>query len=311
MISIVTGGCGFIGSHIVDHLVSQGHEIISLDNFTSGNFSNPLAKTIKADIRDNNISDYFSDADCVYHFAANPDVRASHSSPQLFFENNIFGTYNVLEAMRKNDVERLIFASTSAVYGLAKKMPTPETEAPAPISIYGASKSACESLIASYSHNYGIKSSILRLANIYGERLMHGVIYDFYNKLKRDPNKLEILGDGKQSKSFLYISDCIDAIMIIANKQVSEYEVYNVGSETKISVDEIAKFVSNFMGLNPTFIHTGKTAWLGDVELMLLDISKLKNLGFRPKVEFYAGLGNQLTWYSIFFNYKICRIALY
>jgi UDP-glucose 4-epimerase len=200
------------------------------------------------------------------------------------YQNNVEGTFKMLEFARKNDVKNFVFASTSTVYGNAK-MPTPETEECNPISLYGATKLACENLINSYSNLYGIKSTVLRYANIIGERSDHGVIIDFKNKLKQNPNELEILGNGQQKKSYLYIDDTIEATFTAYKKQTKNYDVFNVGSDESITVNELAELVSNSLNLKPKFKYTSNElkGWKGDVSLMLLDSSKIKQLGWNPK----------------------------
>ncbi|RLI75351.1 UDP-glucose 4-epimerase [Archaeoglobales archaeon] len=280
---VVTGGAGFIGSYIVDELVSNGFDVIVFDNLSSGNldYINDKAKFYKIDLTRDEIK--LKDVEEVWHIAANPDVRIGLEDPDEIYSNNILATYKILEAMRKYDVDRIIFTSTSTVYGEANLIPTPEEYSMHPISLYGASKLACEALIESYCHTFDIKGWIYRFANVIGKRSNHGVIYDFIMKLRNNPNELEILGDGEQNKSYIYISDCIDAMFygLKANQKVN---IFNIGSEDQIKVRRIAEIVCEEMRLKPKFKFTGgKRGWKGDVPLMLLSIEKLKSIGWRPK----------------------------
>jgi len=290
---VVTGGAGFIGSHLVDRLIREGNKVIVLDNLSTGrrefiqqHFKDPNFKFHNVDLLAGRFSKYFKDVEEVWHLAANPDVRAALKDTRIDVEQNFLATYNVLEAMKKMKVKRIIFTSSSTVYGEAKQVPTPEGYSPlTPISLYGATKLACEALISAYSHTFDMEAVIFRLANIVGSRSTHGVVWDFIDKLRRNPDELEILGDGNQKKSYLYIDDCIEAMLVSTEKCSQErVNMYNVGSEDWITVKEIAEIVCEEMRLNPNFRFTGgKRGWEGDVPLMLLDVSKLKKLGWRPK----------------------------
>ena len=297
MKTIVTGGCGFIGSHLVERLVEEEHEVISIDNAST--YLNKKAENIKKDIARDKIIDHFQGVETVFHLAADPFVDKSAENPKKSFEDNVIGTFNVLEACRKSNVKQIVFTSTSTVYGEAKVMPTPEDYPLGPISNYGASKVAGEAYISSYAGSYGIKGTNLRLANIFGPRSTHGVMYDFFHKLKKDPKKMEILGDGKQEKSYLYVSDCIEAITVAWKKQKKVVDYFNVGSEEKTTTNEVAKLVCKKLNKSPKFEYTGgKRGWTGDVPVMLLDCSKLKKLGWSPKVGFEQGVKKYLEWMS-------------
>ena len=211
---LVTGGAGFIGSHLVDRLAEQ-NKVTVIDNLTSGrgDFLNPRAEFIQADLLADEISEHFSGKDIIFHLAANPDVRIGAEDTRIHLEQNVIVTYRVLEAMRVTGVKKLAFTSSSTVYGEALT-PTPEDYGPlTPISLYGASKLACEALISSYCFTFDFKAYIYRFANVIGEGSTHGVIYDFINKLKANPEELEILGDGNQTKSYIHIDDCIEAML--------------------------------------------------------------------------------------------------
>ena len=296
---LVTGGAGFIGSHIVDALLTQGANVCVFDNLTAGTTqnikqwrTNPNLNFIKGDLL--NPTDLAkiekTRFETVFHLAANPEVRIGSTNPDIHFQQNIVTTHNLLEFLRKTrNPSTLIFTSTSTVYGEPTKIPTPEDYAPLkPISTYGASKLASEALISAYAHTYDFKAIILRLANIVGPRSKHGVIHDFIQKLNKNPTQLEILGDGTQTKSYLYITDCIEAMLLGLEKSTEQVEIYNVGSEDQVDVKTIAQIVIKEMDLkNVKLTFTGGVdggrGWKGDVKNMLLDISKIKKLGWKPK----------------------------
>ncbi len=303
---LVTGGAGFIGSHLVDKLMEKGNKVRVVDDLSAGSLKNiekwlddKNFEFIKGDLRDPKVAlESVKDVDIVFHLAANPEVRIGAQSPELLYETNVLITYNLLEAMRKENVKYLVFTSSSTVYGDAKVIPTPEDYAPLePISVYGGVKLAAEALISGYAHTFDIKSLIFRLANIIGERSNHGVIYDFINKLKKTPERLEILGDGTQRKSYLHVSDTIEAMLYLFEKFKEEekiYDVYNLGSEDWITVKEIAEIVSRAMNLNPGFYFTGGVdggrGWKGDVKFMRLSIEKAKSRGWKPKMNSYQAV---------------------
>ena len=283
---LVTGGAGFIGSHLVDRLVETDNVTV-IDNLSSGKreFVNEKALLIKEDLLNSEkICKHFKNIDIVYHLAANPDVKIGAENTRIHLEQNIIVTYNVLEAMRKNNIKKIVFTSSSTVYGSAP-MPTPEDYGPLrPESLYGASKLACEALISSYCYTFGMQSWIFRFANIIGERSTHGVIYDFINKLKKNPKELEILGNGKQEKSYLYVKECIEAMIFAVKNSNEKVNIFNIGSEDTISVTKIANIVSEKMNLKPEFKFTGgERGWRGDVPKMFLSIDKIKELGWRPR----------------------------
>jgi UDP-glucose 4-epimerase len=223
----------------------------------------------------------------VYHIAANPEVRLGETNTKTHFEQNIVASYNLLEAMRKNDVKNIIFTSTSAVYGDAKVIPTSEGYPAMPISTYGASKLAVEGMISSFCHTFGMKGIVFRFANVIGRGSNHGVIIDFIKKLKNNPNELEILGDGTQTKSYIYIDDCIEGMLFGEEKSNVNFELFNLGSEDKITVKELADLVVNGLGLNDVkYKFTGGyegRGWKGDVKFMQLSIEKIKKLGWKPR----------------------------
>jgi UDP-glucose 4-epimerase len=288
----VTGGAGFIGSHLTDSLLAEKNEVTVIDNLSTGNleYLPNTIKFVKKDIRQD-LQNELKGIETVFHFAADPVVKKSADNPTICFDINVVGTMSVLEACRRANVKHIIFASTSTVYGNASTIPTPEDYQCIPASNYGASKLACEAYLAAYSASYSIKATSLRFANIFGERSNHGVMFDFYHKLKKNPNELEILGDGKQDKSYLHVSDCVSAILLAAKKQKHKYDVYNVGSSEKTTVNHLAKLVCKNFGTDPLFKYTGsKQGWVGDIPLMLLDISKIEKLGWKQQVSFEEGV---------------------
>lgn len=307
---MVTGGCGFIGSHLVDRLVELKNEVTVVDNLSAstmeyieGHMNNDDFEFVEGDIRDKKVlHEICANKDAVFHFAANPDVKLSVNEPYMDFSINVNGTMNLLEAMRLNDVGLVVFASSGGtIYGDVEVYPTPESCIMKPISIYGASKAACEMYISAYSECYNMKGVALRYANIYGPRSIHGVMHDFFWKLKKNPSELEILGDGKQNKSYMYISDCIAATMEITEYIINSelnYDAFNVGVSDQIEVRKIAEIIADELKLDDVqFSYTGgKKGWKGDVHKMLLDITKLESLGWKSKVKLEDGIRMYIRW---------------
>jgi len=288
---LATGGAGFIGSHLVDRLVAEGHQVRVIDNLSSGRLENLAhrrdVEVIIGDLKNpQDVQKAVRGVDAVFHFAANPEVRVSTTNPDIHFNENVVATFNLLEAMRKNDVTQLVFASSSSVYGEPPQIPVDEEAPLKPVSVYGASKAACENLIHAYAKLYGIKAVALRYANVVGPRLRHGVIWDLINKLKKNPHELEILGDGKQVRSYIYIDDAVEATLLAWRKAADAYAAYNVAAEDWITVDEVADELIIAMGLsNVKKIHKPVlhgVGWPGDVKKIALKIDKIKGLGFRP-----------------------------
>ncbi|MEW6528809.1 MAG: NAD-dependent epimerase/dehydratase family protein [Candidatus Micrarchaeota archaeon] len=300
---VIIGGTGFIGSHLSDALLAKWKsDVLVLDNLSTSDRKNINSNIefVKSDIVNDEITGLLNSAEVVFHFAADPNVKESATTQKTNFELNVRGTFNVLEACRKADVKNVIFASTSAVYGTAKVIPTPEIHPAFPISNYGASKLAGEAYCSSFAHTYNMRCTVLRLANIFGERSRCGVMFDFYKKLKKNQKKLEILGNGKQNKSYLYISDCISAILTVFEKQSKIFDIFNVGSEERHTVDEIAELIAKSMNLAPKFEYTGESGgWIGDITDMLLDIRKIKSFGWRPKISFAEGIKRYVNWLKI------------
>jgi len=299
--ALVTGGAGFIGSYLVDRLMKEGYGVTVLDNLSSGSLDNlkewlrnPRFKFVKEDLKDAHaIKTRLGQVELVFHLAANPEVKVGETGPRIHFNENLVATFNLLEAIRRNrTVKAVVFASTSTVYGEASKIPTPENYGPLiPISTYGASKLGCEALICSHAFAFGLRALILRFANVVGPRSNHGIIMDFINNLKSNPRKLKILGDGSQRKSYVYIQDCVEAIMLATDsflKSRDRVQVFNVGSADWITVKRIADVVVKELGLENVKISftggvDGGRGWLGDVKMMRLSIDRLLNAGWRPR----------------------------
>jgi UDP-glucose 4-epimerase len=293
---LVTGGAGFIGSHLVDALMSRGCEVVVFDNLSSGKLENlerwvgdSRFSFVRGDlVRVGDVEGVVDTCGVVFHLAANPEVRVGSVEPSVHFRENVLATFNLLEALRKNGgVEVFVFTSSSTVYGDAD-IPTKEDAVLKPISVYGASKLACEALVSAYAHSYGFRALIYRLANVVGPRSKHGVIVDFVRKLRENPRELEILGDGTQRKSYLYVTDCIEALLLGLDRARGVVEVFNVGSRDQVDVLSIARVVVEEMGLEDVDFRItggvdGGRGWVGDVKDMLLDVSKLKELGWRPR----------------------------
>lgn len=282
---LVTGGAGFIGSHMSEALIERGQEVTILDNLSGGSKRNlPRdARFIPGDLLAYPLlEEVISKSEAVFHMAADPNVRSANSKPGEYLSSHLDATIRIASAMR--ETQTLVFASSSTVYGEVPVMPTPESYGPCePISIYGGMKLACESVISGLAYLRGFKAVVLRYANIVGPRSNHGVVRDFVNKLTANPGRLEILGDGKQRKSYCWIEDCVSASidawtesMLSDNSRT--VEVYNIGSRDSISVTEVARMVSDAMGLAPEFKYVpfeGGRGWKGDVKNMLLDVSKM------------------------------------
>ena len=293
---LVTGGAGFIGSHIVDKLVSDQVDVIALDNLSTGKLSNLTESNdkknfcfIKEDLNNHDgVKKTLENIETVFHMAADPEVRTGFENPDSSYKENIRNTFYFLEQIRKSNVKRIVFASTSAVYGDASILPTPENYGPLlPISAYGASKLACEAYVSSYCNNHGIQGIIIRPANVIGFRGRHGVTWDFVNQLKKDNSQLTVQGDGTQTKSYIHISDGVSGILKCLTKSKNKVEVFNLGSEDRVEVMSIAKIVCKNMNLEKTKIITtggvdGGRGWIGDIKYAHLDILKLKSLGWKP-----------------------------
>lgn len=295
----VTGGAGFIGSHLVDALLARGSKVTAFDDLSTGSraflasaLASPAFTLVEGDHLDRaKLAEAMRGHDLVFHLSADPDVRTSGNRAEKHLEQNVIATTRVLEAMRDAGVLRIGFTSTSTVYGEARTIPTPEDYAPLePISLYGASKLASEAVIGAFCHSFGFRGVAYRFANVVGPRSNHGVTFDFYHKLKRDAKRLEILGDGRQSKSYCHVADVVEAMLLAWERPLSEapFEAVNVGSEDAIDVTSLAREVVTALGLaDVEFAYTGGVdggrGWKGDVKTMRLSVEKMKRASWRPR----------------------------
>jgi UDP-glucose 4-epimerase len=297
---VVTGCAGFIGSTLVDRLLAQGDYVVGVDNFSSGQMqflknalANPLFKLIECDLLDvDALTKSFIGADVVFHLAANADVRFGTLHPRKDLEQNTIATYNVLEAMRANGIKKIAFSSTGSVYGDSPVVPTPE-DGPFPIqtSLYGASKAAGEGLISAYCEGFGFQACIFRFVSILGERYTHGHVFDFYQKLKADPGLLQVLGNGKQRKSYLHVQDCVDAILLAMDKATGKVNIFNLGVDGYCEVNDSIGWICEELGVKPRLEYSGgDRGWIGDNPFIFLDTKRIQALGWKPKFDIREGV---------------------
>jgi UDP-glucose 4-epimerase len=304
----ITGGAGFIGSNLADRLSAQGVEVVIVDDFRAGRrefvaevLTRAGATLIEGDVLDTAVLEKAVEGcDWVFHLQANADVRRGLEHPRRDLRQNTIATSNVLEAMRARDVSKIMFASTGSVYGEPNVFPTPE-DAPFPTqtSLYAASKLAGEGLIAAYAAGYGFTGLICRFVSILGERYTHGHVFDFYRSLKHDPMRLRVLGDGRQEKSYLYVQDCLSAILMAAERHDEEpgAHVYNLGAEETLLVDDSVRIISEHLSLTPEIEHTGgPRGWTGDSPLIQLDVGRIHGLGWRPRLTIREAVVRTLEW---------------
>ena len=302
----VTGGAGFIGSNLVDRLLLQGNMVTVYDNFSTGilqylenakNYSG--FKLIEGDLLDQSaLSQAMSECDLVFHLAANADVRFGTHHPAKDLHQNTIATFNVLEAMRANSINKIVFSSTGSVYGEAKLIPTPE-DAPFPIqtSLYGASKLACEGLIAAYCEGFSFQSWIFRFVSILGERYTHGHVFDFYKQLQVHPEYLDVLGNGHQKKSYLYIQDCLNAIECAISNAGQKVNLFNLGTDEYCEVNDSIGWITKYLGLSPELRYTGgERGWIGDNPFIFLDCSKIHAAGWMPALSIREGIIKTLDY---------------
>lgn len=291
---LVTGAAGFIGSHMVDRLLSAGHTVMGFDNMSTGQrrfletaLPNPRFAFHQADLLDrNSLESAMEGAELVVHFAANADVRFGTEHPRKDLDQNTIATWNVLEAMRDQNCKRIVFSSTGSVYGEPKIFPTPET-CPFPVqtSLYGASKLAAEGLIQAYCEGFGMQGYIFRFVSILGERYSHGHVFDFWRQLSEHPEHLHVLGNGHQRKSYLYVQDCIDAILIALERADAKVNIFNLGTDAFCEVNDSIGWICEHLGLQPKLTYSGgERGWVGDSPFILLDCSRIRALGWRPKL---------------------------
>lgn len=306
MKAFVTGGAGFIASNLVDRLIAAGHSVTVYDNLSSG-FRQHLDgaaksagfKFVQGDLLDpETMAAAMKGCDTVFHFAANADVRFGTQNPRRDLDQNTIGTFNVLEAMRKNNVGCIAFSSTGAIYGESKVIPTPE-DAPFPVqtSLYGASKLAGEGMISAYCEGFGIRGIVFRFVSILGERYSHGHVFDFYKKLKADPTRLDVLGDGTQKKSYLYVQDCVDAIFTAMEKAEGRFNIFNLGTDEYCEVRQSIGYIAERLGIQPKLeFGGGKRGWVGDNPFIVLDCKRIRSLGWKPKLPIRDGIIKTLEY---------------
>jgi UDP-glucose 4-epimerase len=302
----ITGCAGFIGSHLADCLLREGHEVVGYDNFSTGQKtfleiaqqSSSFSLVHGDTLNPGSLTSAMKGADFVFHFAANADVRFGTEHPRKDVEQNIIATFNVLEAMRENNIKEIAFSSTGSIYGEPDIFPTPES-APFPIqtSLYGASKLAGEGLIEAYCEGFGFKGYIFRFVSILGERYSHGHVFDFYKSLRANPHELRVLGDGHQRKSYLYIQDCIGAMLIAIEKSGGKVNIFNLGTEEYCEVNDSISWITEYLGYRPKLHYTGeKRGWVGDSPFIFLDCRRIRALGWAPKLSIREGIIHTLKY---------------
>ena len=302
----VTGGAGFIGSTLVDRLLADGHSVCVLDDFSTGYRqylqpaqSKPGFRLIVGDVRDEvRLAEAMRGSDVVFHLAANADVRHGLEHPRRDLEQNTLATSAVLEAMRATNVRAIVFSSTGSIYGEPEVFPTPE-DAPFPrqTSLYGASKLACEGLISAYCEGYGMRSWIFRFVSILGERYSHGHVFDFVRQLKKHPDYLDVLGDGRQRKSYLYVQDCVSAMLRAVDQANGKVNIYNLGTEEYCAVNQSIDWITAELGITPTRRYSGgERGWIGDSPFIFLDTSRIRSLGWKPRVTIREGVEHTVRY---------------
>ena len=306
MKAFVSGGAGFIGSNLVDRLLDVGHEVTVYDNLSTGllqflEYARDFDRfrLVEGDLLDEgSLSEAIAGHEFVFHLAANADVRFGTEHPRRDLEQNTIVTNNVLEAMRKNGISKIAFASTGSVYGDATVIPTPENASfPIQTSLYAASKLAGEGLIAAYCGGFGFQSWIFRFVSILGERYTHGHVFDFYRKLKQNPSRLEVLGNGKQRKSYLYIQDCLDAMLFALEKSNESVNVLNLGVDGYCEVNDSIGWICEELVVSPKLEYTGgDRGWIGDNPFIFLDTSKIRDLGWKPKLSIQDGVRKTIQY---------------
>ena len=302
----ITGGAGFIGSHLVQRMLDEGNSVTIYDNFSTGNkrfldssINNKNLNVINADLLENEkLINSMNQHDFVFHLAANADVRFGTDHPRKDLEQNIIVTHNVLEAMRLNKIRKIAFSSTGSIYGESKIIPTPEDVSfPLQTSLYGASKLSGEGLISAYCEGFNMQAWIFRFVSILGERYTHGHVYDFYKQLRDDHSKLNVLGDGNQKKSYLYVKDCIDGIIHAIQNSDDKINIFNLGTNEYVTVKESISIICNELKLNPELIFSGgERGWVGDNPFIWLDCNKINSNGWNPKLSISKSIRKTVNW---------------
>jgi UDP-glucose 4-epimerase len=302
----VTGGAGFIGSNLVDRLLHGGHDVSAYDNFSTGQrrFIDEASRSdrftlIEADTLDvERLAAGMRGCEVVFHLAANADVRFGIEHPRRDLEQNTVATFNVLEAMRASGLKRIAFASTGSIYGEPEIHPTPEVAPfPTQTSLYGASKLAGEGLIQAYCEGFGFQGYIFRFVSILGERYSHGHVFDFYQRLRANPRELHVLGDGRQRKSYLYVQDCIDAILTAVETARDKVNIFNLGTDEYCEVQDSIGWITGHLGLDPVRTYAGgERGWAGDSPFIFLDTARIRALGWKPKLSIREGIIKTLDY---------------
>jgi UDP-glucose 4-epimerase len=306
MKAFITGCAGFIGSHLTERLLASDREVVGFDNFSTGRrrFLETALRNSRFHLIEGNLLDVgalqaaMRGTDCVFHLAANADVRHGTEQPRKDLENNTIATHNVLEAMRAHGIRKIAFASTGSVYGEASVIPTPE-DAPFPLqtSLYGASKLACEGLIAAYCEGFGLQSWIFRFVSILGERYSHGHVFDFYRQLRTDPTQLRVLGNGRQRKSYLDVQDCLDGILLAMARSEQRVNLFNLGVDSYCEVNDSVGWLCTALGVKPRITYSGgDRGWVGDNPFIFLDTRRIRELGWRPRLNIEQGVLRTLEY---------------
>jgi UDP-glucose 4-epimerase len=296
----VTGAAGFIGSSLTDRLLAEGHEVVGFDNFSTGQeaFLETAGRLdrfhlVRGDLLDlGSLAEAMQGVDFVFHLAANADVRFGTEHPRKDLEQNTIATANVLEAMRVCKVRRIAFSSTGLVYGEPTVFPTPE-DAPFPIqtSLYGASKSAAEGMISAYCEGFGFQGYIFRFVSILGERYTHGHVFDFYRRLRENPHQLQVLGNGKQRKSYLYIEDCLDAVLMAVERANGKVNIFNLGTDEYCELNDSIGWICDYLNVSPQISYAGgDRGWVGDSPMIILDCRRMREMGWKPKLNIREGV---------------------
>ena len=300
---LITGGAGFIGSNLANFLIKKNHKVTIIDNFSTGftehTKSNNNFKIINCDLlKLEKLKKFFKGHEFIFHLAANADIRFGLNNPKKDLEQNAICTFNVLEAMRVNRIKKIAFTSTAPIYGNTNNFPTKEYNNLAhQTSLYGASKLYCESLIQCYCEGFDFQSWIFRFVSILGPGYSHGHVFDFYKKIKKNKNKLEILGNGKQKKSYLHVLDCIDAMYLAINKANKKINIFNLGDKNFITVNHSAKLICKYFNIRPKFCYSGgDRGWIGDQPKVHLDTSKIKKLGWSNKFSIDESIIDTIRW---------------
>lgn len=291
---LIAGGAGFIGSHLCDYLLKRNNHIVVVDNLSLGKRKNICHlkgkrnfNFYKQDILNySKMAEIFNiyNFDIIFHMAANSDIAKSREHPDIDFNNSFLTTYNILSLMGEFNVKKIFFASTSAIYGEAKKRLSENFGPLLPLSHYGAAKLASEGFISSFVENYNMQAWIVRFPNVVGPRATHGVIFDFINKLKKNPDELIVLGNGEQNKPYLYVTDMVEAMLFIFRNSHKKINVFNVGVDTRTKVKDIARMVIEEMNLNAKIKYTGgDKGWIGDVSEFNYKLTKIQKLGWKAK----------------------------